>query len=67
MASERSDRLDKNVKRRQLGVMKKADGVYLMDHNIMASAAFLDGNNLYIYESTDDWLLRALQDGNLVT
>jgi hypothetical protein len=66
MASETRGRVDKNVQRRQINVMRKADGVYLMDHSIMSAVVFMKGNNLCIYENKDDWLLPALQNGKLV-
>ena len=66
MASS-GDRIRKNVKRRQRGVMKKADDVHLIDHGVMAATLFCDGHNLLIYESTEDWVRSALGNSNLVT
>ena len=66
MASK-SERVAKNVKRRQRGVMKKADDVHLMDRSIMAATVFRDGDDLLIYESREGWLHSALQDSNIVT
>ncbi|KIM96637.1 hypothetical protein OIDMADRAFT_58216 [Oidiodendron maius Zn] len=65
MASK-SERVAKNVKQRQRGVMKKADDVHLMDRGIMAATVFWDGDELLIYKSREGWLHSALQDSSRV-
>lgn len=67
MARTRSQTQERQFKRRGGGVMKKADAVHSLIPGIKAAVLFLDGTDLWTYESEEGWVSSLRTMTNLVS
>lgn len=67
MAPTRNQTQERQFKRRGGGVMKKADAVHILIPDIKAAVLFLDGKDLWTYESEEGWVASLPSMTNLVS